>query len=287
MKSKVYWSLAAAVVALHGCGGGAIDSALTSVAAPSPAPNPAPSPAPVPAPTPAPVAPGGLYVGYYAEDRGNNPEDPTEGIAVLSLPARDAEFSGSMFFTFVGCQTVNIGRVSGQKSLKSLTGSWSGTLDGSPQGGDYKGTYDEANVLYSGTYNVRAGKQFRDLSPCITYYIAAFGNWEIFAGETTVSPGRASPSIDVTNGKATWFPPVGTQRSLIGIVDIEAATNGVGNAVVWQEPVAHPAPNLEPNNAISRTLPLGTLLPGKSYLVAAISFQNNSRIYYSGKTVTR
>jgi hypothetical protein len=233
------------------------------------------------------AAPGGLYVGYYKEDAANNPEDPTEGIAVLSLPAADADFSGSMYFTFVDCQPQNVGTVTGRKEQKTLNGNWSGTLDGSAQSGAYRGTYDETNVLYSGTYNVSAGKQFRDLSPCIVYYIAAFGSWEIFAGETTVSPNRTSPAIVTTSGSATWYPPAGTQRSLIGIVDIEAAARGVGNAIVWQSPVLHPAPNPAPDNAITSSIPAGVMLPGRSYLVAAISFQDNRRVYYSGKTLNR
>ncbi len=206
---------------------------------------------------------------------------------MLSLPAANADFAGSMFFSFVGCQPLNVGRISGKKEQNSLTGNWSGTLDGSLQGGTYNGTYDPANVLYSGTYTVNAGKQFRDLSPCIVYYIAAFGAWELFASETTVSSETTRLSMVPTSSNATWYPPVGTQRSLVGVIDIEAATNGAANAVVWQRLVAHPAANTAANNAITEDIPPSVMQAGRSYLVAAISYQNGRRVYYSGKTFVR
>jgi len=65
---------------------------------------------------PAAAGPDGLYVGYYQEDPASNPEDPTPGSIYLSLPAGDNAFAGSMFFTYVGCQTSNVGLVSGRKT---------------------------------------------------------------------------------------------------------------------------------------------------------------------------
>ena len=36
----------------------------------------------------------------------------------------------------------NVGTVGGSKNDLSLSGQWSGTVDGSPQSGTYTGTYD-------------------------------------------------------------------------------------------------------------------------------------------------
>ena len=68
-------------------------------------------------------APGGAYIGYYQENPVTNPEDPVPGAVYLRLPAADGAFSGDMFFTYVGCQSSNLGRVSGRQSGLSLSGS--------------------------------------------------------------------------------------------------------------------------------------------------------------------
>ena len=79
----------------------------------------------------------GLYVGYYQEDPITNPEDPTPGSIYLSLPAGDSAFSGSMFFTYVGCQSENLGTIAGTKAGPSLKGEWGGSVDGTAQKGSF------------------------------------------------------------------------------------------------------------------------------------------------------
>jgi hypothetical protein len=96
--------------------------------------------------------------------RKTNPEDPTLGAFVLNLPSSNTSFSGAMFFTYVGCQSENVGIVSGNKTDAGIAGNWSGSLDGVMNTGSYTGSWQAASQSYSGTFT-NAGKQFRDLRP--------------------------------------------------------------------------------------------------------------------------
>jgi len=176
-------------------------------------------------------APGGLYVGYYAEDPTNNPEDPTLGVLHLALPANDAAFAGAMFFTYVGCQTSNVGAISGNRAGNTLAGNWSGTIDGSAQSGTYGGSYNASSRLFSGTYTVAGGKQARDLTPCISYFIAANGTWQL------LPVGRSVPDnfdIDVTGSTVQWTNPANTALTLVAVLDEAQAVLGQASAARFQ-----------------------------------------------------
>ncbi len=174
--------------------------------------------------------PGGLYVGYYAEDPVTNPEDPTLGAFSLNLPNSNGSFSGSMFFTYVGCQTSNVGVVSGTKSDLALSGMWSGTIDGVAQSGSYSGTFDAALLSYQGVYTNSAGKQYRDLRPCIEYYIAGNGTWEMFPIDARVP---ASFATTVASRTISWVAVGGAAQTLVYVLDPVVAQTS-GNPVVWQ-----------------------------------------------------
>lgn len=187
------------------------------------------SPSPSPSPTPGPdtTARGGLYLGYYAEDRNANPEDPTAGALYLNLPETDSPFSGSMFFTYVGCQSSNIGTVSGTKRGPSLSGSWSGPIDGTVRSGSFTGTYDGVQRFYAGVYTVAGGKQFVRVPGCIDYYIAPNGTWELFLAEENV-PRSFAP--DISGSTATWACPAGAVSSLVVVfngVAVQIGAEGV------------------------------------------------------------
>jgi len=168
---------------------------------------------------------GGLYVGYYQKDQATNPEDPVPGAFSLNLPTGDG-----MFFTYVGCQTSNVGLVSGTKTGSSLSGNWSGSVGGSAQSGTYTGTYDATALVYSGTYVNVGGKQFRDLSHCIQYTIAPKGTWEMFAIESH-SPATLNAAV---NGRTiSWGAVPGAAITLVYVLDPQIATSS-GNPVVWQ-----------------------------------------------------
>ncbi len=177
------------------------------------------------------TAPGGLYVGYYQEDPIANPEDPTPGAFVLSLPENDASFSGAMFFTFVGCQRSNVGNVKGAKSGYDLSGTWSGTVDASMQSGPYKGTYDPGTGSYKGVYTVSGGKQFKKIEGCIKYYIGPHGTWEMFPVEQNQP---ASFKVAVSPSKVSWDALPEAAMTLVYVIDPTVAKAGAGNPVLYQ-----------------------------------------------------
>lgn len=177
---------------------------------------------------PAATAPGGLYLGYYVEDPSTNPEDPTVGAFSLNLPAGNDRFSGAMFFTYEGCQTRNVGIVSGNKSGFEVSGRFAGTVDGTSQAGSYSGVYDEAQKRYAGFYTMDGGKQFIDRSPCVQYFIAPRGGFEMFP-EQTSTPANFNASV---NGNSiTW---TGLQGAVAYLIYIYNPAPGLNDPIVWQ-----------------------------------------------------
>jgi len=226
-------------------------------------------------PTPS-TPPGGLYVGYYQEDPTTNPEDPMPGAYSLNLPAGNGDFSGSMYFTYVGCQSSNVGTVGGTKNDLSLSGQWSGPVDGLLQSGTYVGTYHASTQSYSGTYANDGGKQYRDLRPCIQYTIAPNGTWEMFPVEARVP---ASFGIDVAGRSISWSATTGAASALVYVLDPLIA-QGAGNPVVWQAVV-------NPNAAV--TIPINVpLQSGKQYIaVVGLSNGAHERLAFSSLRFTQ
>lgn len=225
--------------------------------------------------TPVTRAPGGLYVGYYQEDPATNPEDPMMGTLFLNLPQGNADFSGKMSFTYVGCQTTNVGTISGNKTDKTLNGTWSGTVDGSAQSGLYQGTYDAAKQVYSGTYTNSGGKQYRDLRPCIEYTIAPNGSWELFATNTTVSSDSNATGVSISGNVVTWYTPAATQYSLVSVLDKANALSSTSNAIAWQGVVSGATKSVSVDSTV--------LVKGRTYIVGVGSSNGSVRTYYSSK----
>ena len=213
------------------------------------------------------ASPGGLYVGYYQEDPNSNPEDPVPGALYLGLPEGDDNFSGKMDFTYFGCQSSNVGAISGSKSGTTLNGSWSGTVDNTAQSGSYSGTYDATNLLYGGTYTVAGGKQLIDIPNCIKYFIAPNGSWNLFPVEKN-TPATFTPSINANI--VVWQTPVGYAGALVSVMDVASAVTINGsNAVKVQSQVFAPLANFD-------LTPFG-LTSGKQYL-AVVSAFDSSRV---------
>ena len=198
------------------------------------------------------------------------------GAYVLNLPSGDGAFSGNMFFTYVGCQSSNVGAVTGNKTGLALSGNWSGTVDGSSQSGTYAGSFDAASSRYSGTYTNAAGKQYRDLRPCIQYWIAANGTWEMFPVETQV-PATFTPTV---NGRTfSWTATPNAQLTLVYVIDPAIALTSA-NPVVWQTVVGGST------NTLSIP-PSVTLATGHPYVaVVSISGANNQRLAFGSRRFT-
>jgi hypothetical protein len=262
MNRLLGWFVAAA--ALAACGGGSDNAGDPQAPAP-------PSPPPAPAP-----AQGTLHVGYYQEDPANDSEDPVPGAFSLNLPTADGSFAGSMFFTYVGCQTSNVGTVSGTKTATALSGTWSGTVDGSAQSGTYSGSYQAATMSYAGTYANAGGKQLRDLRPCIRYTIAANGRWEMFSVEATVPDGF---TVLVNGRSVSWSATSGAAAALVYLLDPAIASSS-GNPVLWQTIVTAPANSATAPNNI-------TLQTGKEYVaVVGVADGASQRAAFGSKRFT-
>jgi hypothetical protein len=210
-------------------------------------------------------APGGAYIGYYQENPATNPEDPVPGAIYLRLPAADAAFSGDMFFTYVGCQSSNVGSVSGRKAGIALSGNWSGTVDDRPQRGAFTGSYDTAEGFYSGTYTNAGGKQHRDLSPCIEYFIGPDGEWALFPIERNLP---ADFEIRVTANAVRWIRQDGTEGTLVTIFDATTLAAPQGNAIVWQ--------TLLDSEAHMTSLRDVRLVSGREYVVSVASLGHSA-----------
>ncbi len=221
------------------------------------------------------TAPGGLYVGYYAENATDNPEDPMLGAFVLNLPAGNGDFSGSMFFTYVGCQSSNVGTVSGHKAALALDGSWTGTVDGLAQAGSYTGSYSSTLGSYSGTYTNAAGKQHRDLRPCIEYDIAAFGAWEMFPVEANVP---ATFDVSMNGRVVSWTNVPDAALAMAYLLD-PAIAQGSGNPVIWQ--------GLGAGNASISVPTSVALVSGRPYVLAVgVADAANSRRAFGSRRFT-
>lgn len=171
-----------------------------------------------------------LYVGFYQEDPIDNPEDPTMGALYLKLPVGGGDFSGNMFFTYVGCQTSNVGTITGMKLAEQLRGTWTGTTDGTAQHGDFAGTRVTAKDAYAGTYSVAGGKQHIAIPDCIQYYIASKGTFELFVAGASEP---ATFSISVHDKLVSWTSQTGAFMTMVSVMDPELARAG-GNATLWQ-----------------------------------------------------
>lgn len=206
------------------------------------------------------AAPGGLHVGYYQEDPLANPEDPTPGAFVLRLPEQDDAFAGAMYFTFVGCQSSNVGAVKGVKAGVALSGNWSGTIDNSAQSGTYSGAYDKASGAYKGSYANAGGKQFRNIEGCIQYTIGPKGSWEMFPAEQNQP---ASFKLGLAAGQVSWRAVPNTMMTLVYVVDTAAALAGSGNPIKMQTVLPGPATRFDLRGA--------KLVKGKEYIVAVLA----------------
>lgn len=217
--------------------------------------------------------PGGLYVGYYQEDPRSNPEDPTPGAFVLKLPDGDAPFDGAMFFTFVGCQRSNVGKVKGVKTGNELKGTWAGAIDDGPQSGPYSGTYDPETGYYKGVYSVAGGKQFKNIEGCIQYHIGPNGTWEMFkVGQNQ----PASFKVDVAGSAVSWRAVPNGAMTLVYVIDPKVAQAGSGNPVVFQ--------TIVPAQVTRFNLKTAGLTKGKEYIgVALINNRKSERVAFASK----
>lgn len=190
-RSATLMTLAAAVALLAACGGGG-----------SAGPGAAPPPPPPPPPPPSGER---LYIGYYAEDPTDNPEDPTAGPLLMRLPASDGALRGQMPFAYIGCADgSDVGTIDGTRTADRFTADWTGTLDGNAVGGGFEASYDAASDRWSGEYTNAAGKQPIAVGAC-SYFVASRGTVRLYgslasepAGFVVSVPALTMPTVSWT-----------------------------------------------------------------------------------------
>lgn len=177
-----------------------------------------------------------LYTGYYEEDPGANPEDPTTGDLYVCLPYTDGLFKGQFLFSYLGCYGgVDIGDIEGNKSGASIQGNWAGNVDGFSIGGGFIGSYTVAEGAYTGQWTNDSGKLFISKNmqgyacihgpscsienPCwnvCCYYVAPYGTWKLYG------PGGKDFDVNIQLGDTisfSWGPVTGASSYLISVYD--------------------------------------------------------------------
>lgn len=240
---------------LTACGGGGGGGSSTSAT---------PSSTGASAPATAASAPGGVYVGYYAEDPTANEEDPTVGAVSVNLPEGNAGFNGAMYFTYFGCQSENVGNITGTKTDATLNGSWAGTVDGTTQSGSLAATYQDTTQSFHGTYTVAGGKQHISIPDCggepFNYYIAPYGTFELFPEGVSLP---TDFSVSEASGSIRWSTVANAQYALVYVADPARLTAGA-SPVVWQQLVSDPTTG---QLSIPDTVALEA---GKSYIAVVV-----------------
>ncbi len=213
-------------------------------------------------------APGGLHVGYHAEDPSSaSGDDPTLGALHSNLPLDDGAFAAGMFFTYEACQARNVGTVSGDRSEDELDGSWSATIDGVAQSGRYEGSYDGDSASFKGTYTVAGGRQTIEVQGCTEYAFAARGTWELLpVGDRLPEDFR----LTLSGGTVRWTNPPAAARTLVAVIDEEAALADDEGATSFQRV-------LEPDAETFDLDAVSGLVEGTQYIVAVIVVDDRQR----------
>lgn len=213
-----------------------------------------------------------LYIGAYQEDRMTNPEDPTPGIVYLNIPA-GGNFSGEMYFTYVGCQSSNIGWVSGSRAGASLTGQWQGTLDGTQQNGGFNGSWVASQSAFQGSYTVAGGKQRISVPSCIDYFVAPKGSFSLWSIGTSSSP---QFSLRASVAGASWSSVAQAAGALIAVIDADAAVSNHGNAIISQQILTGASTSL--------TWSALQLVPGHNYVAAVLVLNSQAQVLARAST---
>lgn len=181
-----------------------------------------------------------LYIGYYTEDPVNNPEDPTPGATLVTLPTGNGSFEGIMPFSYVGCYgSTNVGTIRGTRTSSQLTGNWTGTVDGVAMGGSYTGSYDPATDTFTGTWTNGGGKiQMGSAGTSCHYYAAAYGTFKLYSETASVPTSFVMNTGTGLRPNWTW-PSLGTSGTVaysLRVFDLDCVNLGVTNpACMWGE----------------------------------------------------
>lgn len=219
-----------------------------------------------------------FWFGYYQEDAGNNPEDPTIGMVYLHLPG-NGRFIGELIFSYQGCTGgMQSGRVSGQVTGPSIMGNWSGSVDGVGVGGSYTGTLGADQKHYTGTYTNSAGKQKIECEG-LRYFVAAKGTWQVYGSRTSTDMEievSNEPENDVPFFSWTDYDDLDYYRFVVIDMECLEEEQDLEKCMMWNgeyvfSQVAYGEEYAELPQA-------KRLVKGKSYLIHVLAFDEDQKV---------
>jgi len=205
-----------------------------------------------------------VSVGYYVEDPIDNPEDPTVGTLLIAIPPTDGPFTGQIPFGYVGCDAgTDVAELTGTRSGGTLSGTWSGAVDGTAISGTFSVSRAPALGRWDGTFTTTGGKVMVSFPPC-EYYVAGHGTVRIFDSPTNEPPSFVATSTGGATPTFAWPSLGGGVGYVVRVFDVDcvAATPGsptcfMGEALMLGTTVAYPG-----GFSGSR----GALTPGRTYV---------------------
>ncbi|WP_457626625.1 hypothetical protein [Persephonella sp.] len=230
-----------------------------------------------------------IYLGYYAEDRSNNPEDPTIGAVVACFPSTDGAFKSQFLFSYEGCTGgADIGVINGSRSGDTVSGNWEGVIDGYSFSGTFDGSYD--GTKFSGVWDNSAGKVQIRIGSC-SYFVAAYGTWVLYGLNID---GGLGINIDTTSSpiSITWNNTVtGADTYRLDILDKQCLYERISipDCTKWSIVCSSSV-----NTAVYGTVPSGCLenypdqplTTGKEYITAVTAYDSsNADVKAFGNTV--
>lgn len=222
-----------------------------------------------------------LYIGYYVEDAATNPEDPTVGSILLSLPTADAAFAGLMPFSYVGCSgQADIGTVSGNRSAARISGSWTGTVDRIPVGGSYVGDYDVVRDIYTGTFANTGGKVRFGSGSCVGY-VAPRGTWKAYS-TTTNEPASFAARVGAGVTPTISWPSAGSAFYVVRVFDEACLTAAPQNPACFKGETLTAALSLSYPAQFPGATPMAA---GGSYLVIVTAQQAANQAFLGFSSV--
>jgi|GEM_PF-1811291 hypothetical protein len=215
------------------------------------------------------------YTGYYIESSESNPEDPTAGALFLCLPS-EGNFSGQFLFSYVGCSDgIDVGTVTGTKTQDSLSGSWTGTVDGFSIGGGFDGASSEGGDVYSGTWTNSGGKQLINANGC-QYYVAAYGSWTLYSKD------RQDFAFSIQDDTFSWDQVPNAGAYLLIVYDKECMCTELSfeQCMMWQvitnrTSITYGEGSLSVSGCVFEIMPERQLQTGKEYIASLVALSGN------------
>jgi hypothetical protein len=230
-----------------------------------------------------------LYFGHYDEDSTADPNDPTPGIIYIYLPDTDATFNGEFFFSYVGCVgSQDTGLITAAKTGNSLSGTWSGDVDGTVSSGNFSATTVMGEV-YTGSWTRNGGSQnfsFGSAPSICGYTFAGNGDFTLYK----INGGSLTVDVDLSNPAKPIFSWSGLNTAAAYRLDVMdkgclISGNSLSSCARWQVTGTDTGSGLPSSIVYGQGALLAqTLVSGNDYVVTFMTFDTNGNVVDFGST---